>query len=1105
MADIQPTQRSPSAGIIAELNAEGFEQAEEIGRGGFGVVYRCAQPDLNRIVAVKVLTSDLDPESLQRFLREQRAMGQLSGHPHIVDVFQVGTTRGGHPYLVMPYHAHGSLEQRIRDSGPLDWVETLTLGVKIAGALEAAHRASTLHRDVKPGNILLTDYGEPQLSDFGIARTLGDFQTAAGIITGSPAFTAPEILEGDAPTVASDVYGLGATLFCALTGHVAYERRAGEQVLAHFLRVAAQPVPDLRREGLPDDVCAAIEQAMARVPAERYESAAALGEQLRAAQRHHGLPVDELLLPADSTPRISATSRSTRPRGRSTAPPTPGTKYRPPTAARTLVSRKRLLDQLRSGAGKRMTLIHAPSGFGKTTLAARWRDEICEAGGAVAWLTVDSDDDNVVWFLEHLVEAVRVPRPVLAAELEQTLEAHPEEPTRYVLTTLVNELHSADDHLTVVLDDWQRITGPDSVAAVRFLLDHGCHHLPLVVTSTSTADLPLSRLRINGELVDIDVDALRFDADEVRSFLAEAGCLRPAVDIDALTHTTDGWAVALQLAVLSLRAGEDPARLVADLSERADIGDYLAENVLETLDQDTLDFLTTTSICGRLCGGLATALTGSEHAPATLDEIEHRGLFLERVGPDRQWFRYHQIFAGYLRRRLERDRPPPEIDALHLRAAAWFARHDLLNEAVDHALAAGDPDHAIDLVEQGASYLLEHANMSMLLGILAKLPALSIQSRPRIQLWVAWVNLVLRRPSAPARVVLSRLTAALDEAAVTSAELADLRAEADVIDSVAEVFNDRIDKVDQLVGDVLSRPDDFPPRVTGVAGNIDSFAAIHRFEFDAARRRQRWTTPYHEATGPFVRVYGRCFAGIAARELLDIPAAYASFDSAYELAAETMGQRAHAARLAGALLSELRYLTGDLTGAAELLPDSRELAAEGGGLVDVMIATYATAARIEAANGDTDAAAKRLAEGMDLAEHHGLARLAARLRNERIRLGHGVSEMTVRQLLRPRSLGGADGIAIVTAELDEDSAIRLLLIRHQQDEALDRARTLADAIDPDRRPMAAAAATLLLSAALRAAGEVEEAERIREPAAARCVEVGLSQFLLDSTLGLPGD
>ena len=287
------------ADIPAELRGEGFDEVEEIGRGGFGVVYRCAQPTLDRAVAVKVLNSDLDADNLERFLREQRAMGRLSGHPNIVNIMQVGTIASGRPYLVMPYYQKDSLEALIRKHGPLDWVETLSIGVKLAGALEAAHRVGTLHRDVKPGNILLSDYGEPQLTDFGIARISGGFQTSTGMIAGSPAFTAPEILEGKTPTPASDVYSLGATLFCALTGHAAFERRRGEEVVAQFLRITSQPIPDLREQGLPQDVSALIERAMARDPADRPGSAAQLGDELRQVQRHNNLTVDEMAQPVD--------------------------------------------------------------------------------------------------------------------------------------------------------------------------------------------------------------------------------------------------------------------------------------------------------------------------------------------------------------------------------------------------------------------------------------------------------------------------------------------------------------------------------------------------------------------------------------------------------------------------------------------------------------------------------------------------------------------------------------------------------------------------------------------------------------------------------------
>jgi non-specific serine/threonine protein kinase len=291
------TQRDVGPAVVSDLSAAGFEDAAEIGRGGFGIVYRCSQVALDRIVAVKVLTAGLDANR-ERFLREQRAMGRLTGHPNIVGVLQVGETESGYPYLVMQCHRHGSVEARIRGLGLLPLDEVLRLGVKMAGALETAHRLGILHRDVKPANILLTDYGEPALSDFGIAHISGGFKTAAGTFIGSPAFTAPEILSGDPPSQASDIYGLGATLFCALTGHAAYERRSGEQVVAQFLRIATEPVPDLRESGMPGDVCDVVAKTMSRDAHDR-PSAEVLGEELQQMQSFRGFPVDEMAVRAE--------------------------------------------------------------------------------------------------------------------------------------------------------------------------------------------------------------------------------------------------------------------------------------------------------------------------------------------------------------------------------------------------------------------------------------------------------------------------------------------------------------------------------------------------------------------------------------------------------------------------------------------------------------------------------------------------------------------------------------------------------------------------------------------------------------------------------------
>ncbi|QSE86100.1 protein kinase domain-containing protein [Rhodococcus koreensis] len=365
------TQRYPPP-PAAELGGAGFGDVQEIGRGGFGVVYRCTQAELDRTVAVKVLTVELDDENRARFFREQRAMGQLTGHPNIVNILQVGATDSGFPYIVMPYHPQDSLEARVRRGGPLPSDQVLRVGVKMAGAVETAHRLGILHRDVKPGNILLTEYGEPELADFGIAHISGGFETATGAVTGSPAYTAPEVLGGDPPSPAADVYGLGATLFSALTGHAAFERRCGEQVVAQFLRITTQEVPDLREHGIPEDVSAVIARAMSREPGQRPATAAAFGEQLRTLQRAHGLPVDEMALRAESGTQGNDLPPTLRGRRGSPAPSTLGTTGGLPLELTSFVGRRHELTEAKNLlGGSRLVTLTGIGGVGKTRLALR--------------------------------------------------------------------------------------------------------------------------------------------------------------------------------------------------------------------------------------------------------------------------------------------------------------------------------------------------------------------------------------------------------------------------------------------------------------------------------------------------------------------------------------------------------------------------------------------------------------------------------------------------------------------------------------------------------------------------------------------------------------
>ncbi|MEU8894971.1 protein kinase [Nocardia sp. NPDC048505] len=1134
------TQRMERVAVADELAAMGLSGAVEIGRGGFGVVYRCLQIALERVVAVKVLSSDIDDESRERFLREEQAMGRLSGHPNIVDILQVDVTAGGMPIIVMPYCTHGSFEQLIRDEGPLTWSDTLRSGVKLAGAIESAHRAGILHRDVKPANVLLSAYGEPQLTDFGIARIPGGFRTSSSLITGSPAFTAPEVLKGDEPTVRSDVYSLGATLFALLTGHAAFERQAGEKVVAQFLRITTQPVPDLRDQDIPPDVAAAIEQAMSIDPRERPESAFAFGELLRAVQLAHSGVADEMALldpaalpdeidlatgeparlPEPTVTRPAFTRRSwpltlrpavsQHPTGATTLPPTAATKFRPPTPAREPMPRPRLLDTLRAGGRRRLAVIHAPAGFGKSTVAAQWRAELTASGVPVAWIGAGHDDDNEVWFLAHLIEAIRRVRPDLGTGLDQVLEERPADAVAYVIATLIDEIHSSGETIVVVVDDWHRVADPGAHRVMESLLDNGCHHLRFVVTSREQSGLPASRMRVHDELIEIGSTALRLTLEETREVLVR----RHAFDltdaqIEQIQTATDGWPAAVQLVSLALRGNADVDRLIATLAEGTHgIREYLAENVLDTLEPRMLDFLTAISVSEKICGSLASALSEDSEGDLLLAQAEQRELFLQRVEHDPEWFRMQPLFAEHLRGRLEQS-DPAKLKSLHRKASRWFAEHQQLRKSVDHALAATDLKLALDLLEGGGMDLIDGSRLATLLGTVSKLPVQQVSSRSKLLMAVARANVNLQQSGA-ARTALGRLSSILARGSATDADVARQRCEAAVLAATDQIASDHTEGVLDRIADCLEQADDLPAWTVSTAANLTSFVRLCQFEFDGAREIQEWAAPYHQRSrDPLGTVFGLCGQGAAAYEQLDIPTAVELFQRAWDTAREQAGPHSHAVRVASALLGEMNYRRGDLTAADRLLDESHQLVTRIGP-VDFLISTFVVGARVKAVLGDLYTAAARLDEGSRIAEDGRLPRLAAHIRAERLRLGFPVGAMDDERR-HPDRLGAFHhshrlrGAAALTAEAEEIAAIRGLLAQrhpHSEDTAVRRARALHGRMLEQARPRAELDTALLLAECLAAAGWVGEATGLLLPAAATCAELGWTRPLLDAGPGV---
>ena len=283
----------------------GLDRPEAIGRGGFGVVYAADEPAFGRRVAVKVLTARIgDDEARRGFERECRAMGTLSGHPHIVAVHRGGTTAGGEPYIVMEFMSGGSLADRMARSGPLPWSEVLDIGVLVAGALETAHRAGILHLDVKPANILMSRFAEPALGDFGISRLPGVTVTLDGRVRATATYSAPERLMNGVATVATDLYGLGATLFALLTGGPAFGGEPGEEIVVTVARILREPVPDLRAHGVPDAFADVVERLMAKEPADRPATAADTAALLQAAQRATGRSVTRPVIEGERTAHL---------------------------------------------------------------------------------------------------------------------------------------------------------------------------------------------------------------------------------------------------------------------------------------------------------------------------------------------------------------------------------------------------------------------------------------------------------------------------------------------------------------------------------------------------------------------------------------------------------------------------------------------------------------------------------------------------------------------------------------------------------------------------------------------------------------------------------
>jgi LuxR family maltose regulon positive regulatory protein len=424
------------------------------------------------------------------------------------------------------------------------------------------------------------------------------------------------------------------------------------------------------------------------------------------------------------------------------ARPMIATKLYVPKLRRGLVARPRLLERLRRGEESRLTLVSAPAGFGKTTLLTEWLGATPGGDRSVAWLSLDPSDSDPSWFWTYVVAAFQRAVPGVGSAALEIIASSPL-PTDLVLTTLLNELAAAPGEVWLVLDDYHLIDNHDVREGMTFLLEHLPPHVHVVLSTRADPELPLSRWRVCGELVEIRAADLRFTSDEAAAYLNEAtGLQLSAGDVEVLEERTEGWIAALQLAALSIQGRDDVDGFIARFAGNDRyIVDYLVEEVLAHQPEPVREFLLHTAVLDRLTGPLCEAVTGHDDGSHMLTTLQRANLFLVALDDQREWYRYHHLFADVLRARLLAEQPDL-VPLLHQRASRWYEAHDLAEEAVRHALAARDFDRAAYLMELTVPAIRRNRQEAILLGWLNALPDETIRRSPVLSVFFGYMLMV---------------------------------------------------------------------------------------------------------------------------------------------------------------------------------------------------------------------------------------------------------------------------------------------------------------------------------------------------------------------------
>ncbi len=444
------------------------------------------------------------------------------------------------------------------------------------------------------------------------------------------------------------------------------------------------------------------------------------------------------------------------------------TKLYIPPPRRDQVPRPHLIERLDAGLRRKLTLVSAPAGFGKTTLVSSWLDHLargqeefsfsprhpptptpphlCPSAppppgtpAQVAWLSLDDADNDPVRFLAYFVAALQTTEANLGKGALGVLQSPQPPPTEAALTAVINDVAALPERIILVLDDYHLIESQPIHDALTFLLEHLPPQMHLVIATREDPHLPLARLRAHGQLTELRATDLRFTASEAAEFLNQVMDLDlSAEDITALETRTEGWIAGLQLAAISMQGQKDATRFIKSFTGTHHfVLDYLLEEVLEQQSESVQTFLLQTAVLNRLTGSLCEALTGQDNGQATLEMLEHANLFVVPLDEERRWYRYHHLFADLLRQRL-RQTQPEQVPTLHTRASEWYEQNKFADQAIEYALRGEDFERAADLIEEYADAILQRGEHNTISDWIDALPDNLVRDRPYLCVHHAW-------------------------------------------------------------------------------------------------------------------------------------------------------------------------------------------------------------------------------------------------------------------------------------------------------------------------------------------------------------------------------